>query len=54
MDKRFLTIWATVSVGGSFISQSTNKPLEMSVLWAFLGLIAATADFQARKQTKNK
>ena len=49
MDKRFITIWATVSVGGAFTAQSTNRPLEMSIVWATIGLVAATLDRFSRK-----
>lgn len=44
MDKRFLTIWATVSVGGSLFSMGTKDPVTAAVSWAIIGLVAAIID----------
>ena len=53
INKRFITIWATVSVAGAFTSQSTNKPLAASVGWAILGFVAACMDYKASKKEEN-
>jgi hypothetical protein len=44
MDKRFLAIWATTSIGLSAMAMNTSKPLEMSVACALLGLGIAFFD----------
>ena len=44
MNKRFLTIWATVSVGGSALSMGAKDPLAAAIAWAFIGLTAAIID----------
>lgn len=41
MDKRFLTVWATVSIGGSICSIGAKDPVIAAVSWAVIGLIAA-------------
>lgn len=51
MDKRFLAIWTTVSIGGACTVSGTNRPLEMSVFWAVMGLVCASVDKLARKKT---
>lgn len=44
MDKRFLTIWVTTSIGGSLFSMGAKDPLLAAVSWAVIGLIAAVVD----------
>lgn len=44
MNKRFLTIWATISIGGSFFSVGTKDPVVAAVSWAVIGLVVALID----------
>lgn len=44
MNSRFLTIWATVSVGGSVYSMGAKDPLMAAIAWAGIGFAAALID----------
>lgn len=44
MNSRFLTIWATVSVGGSILSMGAKDPLSTAIAWAIIGFTAAFID----------
>ena len=45
INKRFITIWATVSVAGAFSSQGSSKPLSAALGWAVVGFMAACVGF---------
>lgn len=44
MNKRFLTIWATISIGGSCFSIGAKDPVIAAVGWAIMGLVCAIID----------
>lgn len=45
INKRFITIWATVSVGGSLSSIGSKAPVAAAIGWAVVGFMAACMDF---------
>ena len=57
MNKRFLTIWATVGVGGSLFSMGAKDPIIAAVSWTVMGFVAAIIDSKipekATKRGKN-
>ncbi|MGN0914096.1 MAG: hypothetical protein ACI4OW_04290 [Alphaproteobacteria bacterium] len=53
INKRFITIWATVSVAGAFSSQGSSKPLSAALGWAVVGFMAACMDFYSETTKEN-
>lgn len=44
MDKRFLTVWASVSVLGSLSSMGAKDAVSAAIAWAVIGFAAALID----------